>query len=120
VPYFDRHAAEMDALPLEVEDAAAYDFSTLASLYVVDLSVVDADTGSPVNASLHFPENFLGGFVLSASGSQKLPGKAYGPVLTEQDPTSGRCRVIWIGTPDTDYHFRLTADGYQPLEIPPD
>jgi predicted unusual protein kinase regulating ubiquinone biosynthesis (AarF/ABC1/UbiB family) len=29
-PYFDRYAAEMDALRLDVEGAAAYDFSTLA------------------------------------------------------------------------------------------
>ena len=88
------------------------------SLYIADVSVVDAETGLPLNAALHYPENFFGSILLSESESSKQPGIG-GPIRTEQDSKTGRCRIIWCGTPATEFRFRFSIDGYKTMELPP-
>ena len=89
------------------------------SLYIADVALVDAQTGTPINTKLHYPEGFLPTLQLSESGSRTIAGTGHGPISTEQDAETGRCRIIWIGTPSATFGFRFSADGYQPVELPP-
>jgi len=90
------------------------------SEYIADVTLVDAQTGTPINTKLHYPDGFFPTFQLSESGSRMNFGTGHGPIRTEQDAENGRCRITWIGTPSAMFGFLLSADGYQTIELSPE
>ncbi len=70
------------------------------SLYIADVTLIDGETGAPVNTTVHYP----GGLA---------------PIRREQDAETGRCRIIWIGTSDAAFAFRFSAEGYESVDLPP-
>jgi hypothetical protein len=90
------------------------------SLYFADVVLVDAETGKPVSPQVHFPTGFFPTYHVRESGSEKISGTGYGPVRSELDHSTGRCRITWIGMPGVKVPFRLSAEGYETLELPPE
>jgi hypothetical protein len=88
------------------------------SLYFVDIVLVDAETGKPVSPQLHFPTGFFPAYHIRESGSAMIRGTGYGPVRSELDHSTGRCRITWIGRQGVKVPFRLSAEGYERLELP--
>lgn len=78
------------------------------SLYVVDVVLMDSQTGRPVNVKLHYPNRF-----------DMIIGTGFRRCLTELDLETGRRRITWIGTSGRTYHFRFTAEGYQAVDLQP-
>lgn len=89
------------------------------SLYIADVTLIDGETGVPVNTELQFPDGFFSTFQLSESASRKISGTGRGIIRTEQDAETGRRRIIWIGASDATFVFRFSADGYESVDLPP-